>query len=99
MKEVIDLAADSQFSQFSKKVKQSLEDKLKNHPTVKATNAQKDSFAKMRDQFAQITKPDIESDIESDVEVSTDPVEPTELASTELDPVELEPVEPNTDEE
>lgn len=81
MKEVIDLAADSQFSQFSKKVKQSLEDKLRNHPTVKANDAKLKSFEDMKNQFAMIKKPstDIETIEVPSEEVPDEVVEPSTI--------------------
>lgn len=90
MEEVIDLAADSQFSQFSKKVKQSLEDKLRNHPVVKGNNDKLKSFEDMKKQFAQIgqiTEP-VVVDKEPDVADSTVVVDPVVEPAVEADPVD-----------
>lgn len=95
MKEVIDLAADDKFSEFSKNIKQSLEDKLRNNPTIKANGDKLNKFTDMADKFKEIATKET---------VPTEPVEPTEpsepVVPTEpvTDPaVATEPTEPNSE--
>lgn len=54
MEEVIDLASNSEFSNFSKKVKQSLEDKLRNNATIKDNASKTDKFTDMANKFKEI---------------------------------------------
>lgn len=57
MKEAISDAENKKFSEFAKKTKTSLEDKLRNNPTIKAKGEELRNLQKMRDTFAQIKKP------------------------------------------
>ncbi len=54
MKEAITAAEEKRFSEFSKKVKTSLEDKLRDNPTINAKAEELKSLQNMKDTFAQI---------------------------------------------
>lgn len=54
MKEAISDADNKKFSEFSKKVKTSLEDKLRSNPTVLAKAEELRNLQNMKDVFAQI---------------------------------------------
>ena len=100
MKEVIDLAANSEFSKFSKKVKQSLEDKLRDHPSVKDMSTKKTNFEQMKDQFskiADITNPTEPEAVDNEEEVSAE--EPTETVSDEVETTDVDTEETETDTE
>jgi len=56
MKEAISAAENKKFSEFSKKVKTSLEDKLRNNPTIKAKGDELRKMQSMKDTFAKISK-------------------------------------------
>lgn len=68
--EVIDLANDKKFSEFSKAVKKTLDDKLRNHPTIVAQAAELDKFKNAKEIFAKISEP------EPTEEPEIEPVEP-----------------------
>jgi len=52
--EAISDIENKKFSEFSKKVKISLEDKLRNNPTIKSKGEEISKLQKMKDTFAQI---------------------------------------------
>jgi len=83
--EVIDLANDKKFSEFSKAVKQTLDDKLRNHPTIVAKAAELETFQKAKETFAQISEPVEETPVETEVEtpVEETPTETEKPATTE----------------
>ena len=54
MREVISAAEAGKFSEFSDKVKTSLEDKLRNNPTIVQKSAEFQNLTKMKDIFSQI---------------------------------------------
>jgi hypothetical protein len=56
MKEAITAAEQKKFSEFSKKVKTSLEDKLRNHPKVKSAQASIEDMESIKAKFAEIEK-------------------------------------------
>lgn len=56
MKEAIGDAEKNKFSEFSKKVKTSLEDKLRNNPKMKAATDKQEQLQKTKDAFAAIAK-------------------------------------------
>jgi hypothetical protein len=60
MKEAIGDAENNKFSEFSKKIKTSLEDKLRNHPKIKSSGDDIKKLSKMKDAFAKITN-DVET--------------------------------------
>jgi len=55
VKEAISDADNKKFTEFSKKVRTSLEDKLRNNPTIKAKAEELKSYEKMNKVFAQIS--------------------------------------------
>jgi hypothetical protein len=55
MKEVLSDVEQKKFSEFSKKVKTSLEDKLRNNPVVTAKADELGKLSKMKDTFASIS--------------------------------------------
>jgi hypothetical protein len=59
MKEVLSDVEQKRFSEFSKKVKTSLEDKLRNNPVIKSKSEELQKLSNMKDTFASIdnTKP------------------------------------------
>jgi hypothetical protein len=76
MKEAIGAAEQNKFSEFSKKVKTSLEDKLRSHPKI-VSNADKiRDLEKMKDTFSQISK-------KSEPDTSTNDEVPQNTTSTE----------------
>lgn len=70
VKEAISDAENKKFSEFSKKVKTSLEDKLRNNPVVKSKGDELKNLQKMKDTFAQIKK------VEPEIEPEETPTEP-----------------------
>lgn len=54
--EAISHAEKKEFSKFADKVKTSLEDKLRNNPTIQKKGDELKSLQKMKDTFAQIDK-------------------------------------------
>ena len=54
MKEVVDLAKDSNFGEFSTKVKQVLADKLRENPYIQAKADEMDSVTSIMDKFKEI---------------------------------------------
>jgi len=52
--EAISDIENKRFSDFAQKVRVSLEDKLRNNPTIQAKGAELKSFENMKDLFAQI---------------------------------------------
>jgi hypothetical protein len=64
MKEVLSDVEQKKFSEFSKKVKTSLEDKLRNNPVVTAKANELEKLSKMKDTFASISDTQITDDSE-----------------------------------
>jgi len=60
MKEAITAAEEKKFTEFSKKVKTSLEDKLRNNPTLQSKAEELRKYQDMKDTFAQIDSPSTE---------------------------------------
>jgi len=56
MKEAITAAEEKRFSDFSKKIKTSLEDKLRNNEVIKSKADELSNFQNMKDVFSQIEK-------------------------------------------
>jgi hypothetical protein len=71
MKEALTDIEQKKFSEFSKKVKTSLEDKLRNNPTIKAKGEELKNLSKMKDTFASIKKSSDEP------QINHEPTEPT----------------------
>ena len=82
MEEVIDLASDDKFSEFSKKVKQSLEDKLRNNATMKDNANKKDKFTGMADKFKEISGAKEEPAKVDDTKVDDTKVDDTKVDDT-----------------
>ncbi len=83
--EVIDLANDKKFSEFSKKVKTMLNDKIRSNPDLKDKLNKIDKFNHMKDEFEKaLDEPKVK-------------VEPTEPETPEPE-VKVEPTEPKTPE-
>lgn len=76
VKEAISNAEKKEFSKFADKVKTSLEDKLRNNPTIKAKGDELKSLQKMKDTFAKIEG--TKSAKQETPDVSQEPTEPTE---------------------
>lgn len=96
MEEVIDLASNSEFSNFSKKVKQSLEDKLRNNATMKDNASKLNKFTDMADKFKEIAG--VTDVAPTNNEPEQEPAPATEEPNTEV-PTEPEATEtPVTDE-
>ena len=55
MKEAITHAENKEFSKFSDKVRNSLEDKLKNHPVIKAKSDEMNVIIKSKELYSQIS--------------------------------------------
>jgi len=60
MKEAITNVEKKEFSEFSKKVRTSLEDKLRNNPIIKSKADELSNFENMKDTFAKISNTSIE---------------------------------------
>ena len=78
MREAIGAAEQSKFSEFSKKVKTSLEDKLRNHPKIKDGADKIEQSNKLKDAFAKISQ-----DMNDKDNIPVELPEPTEIPSTE----------------
>jgi len=74
--EAISHAEKKEFSKFADKVKTSLEDKLRNNPTIQKKGDELKSLQKMKDTFAQIDKDKKAQDL-------PEPQEPQEPENTE----------------
>ena len=73
MKEAISAAENKKFSEFSKKVKTSLEDKLRDNPTIKGKGDELKNLQNMKDTFAKIKKSGEETQSEpTNIEISTE---------------------------
>lgn len=74
MREAISDAENKKFSEFSKKVKTSLEDKLRDNPIIKSKGDELKNLQNMRDNFAKIKKTGEESlpAQVDDIEISTE---------------------------
>lgn len=86
MKEAISDAENKKFSEFSKKVKTSLEDKLRNNPVIKAKGDELKNLQKMKDTFAQIKtkeEPKAEEPIETPEAPEETPAEVPAESGTE----------------
>jgi hypothetical protein len=57
MKEAITAAEEKKFSEFSKKVKTSLEDKLRNNKTIQDKAEELKNYENMKSIFAQVSEP------------------------------------------
>jgi len=57
VEEAISDVEQKKFSDFSKKVKTSLEDKLRNNPTIKDKGSELQKLQSMKDTFAKISEP------------------------------------------
>lgn len=57
-KEVLSLVKDKKFTDFSKAVKQELNNKLSNHPKIKDYKTSYDKIQDMKKQFANIHRPE-----------------------------------------
>jgi flagellar motor switch protein FliM len=62
MKEAITAAEEKKFSEFSKKVKTSLEDKLRDNITIQNKSSELKNYEDMRDTFSQISRDDSTSE-------------------------------------
>jgi len=57
MKEAITAAEEKKFSEFSKKVKTSLEDKLRNNKIIQDKTEELKNYENMKSIFAQVSEP------------------------------------------
>jgi len=62
MKEVITMADENRFSDFTKKVKSSLEDKLRDNPTIRAKGEELQKLQAMRKNFSKVTDVEVEQE-------------------------------------
>ena len=69
MEETIDLADDGKFSDFSQKIRQSLGDKLKNHPTIKQNAQDLEKFNNLKKIYDQATDTQTPKPEDSDNEI------------------------------
>ena len=76
VKEAISDVENKKFTDFSKKVKTSLEDKLRNNPTIKSKGEELNKLQSMKDTFAKISEPKATPTTEPVVEPTPAP-EPT----------------------
>jgi cell fate (sporulation/competence/biofilm development) regulator YmcA (YheA/YmcA/DUF963 family) len=84
VKEAISSAENKKFTEFSKKVKTSLEDKLRNNPTIKSKGEELKNLQKMKDTFAQIkTKEEIPTKSEPEIEKTSGDTPPSETPPAE----------------
>ena len=56
VKEIINAAAEEKFSEFSDKVRQSLEDKMRNHPEVQRLSSEYQKYSNAKQTYQNITK-------------------------------------------
>ena len=72
MKEAISDIENKEFSKFSKKVKTSLEDKLRDNPTIKSKGDELSKLQSMKDTFAQIKREETPEEVEIPQETPED---------------------------
>ena len=84
MKEAISDAENKRFSEFSKKAKTSLEDKLRSNPTIQSKGEELKKLQSMKNTFAKVSEPS-KTEPEVTTEVTPEPAEPTEPAEPQED--------------